>query len=347
MSERPHPTLYQVSTTATTRIVGWDAISAAIGIAQTVFPATRPNAVLLTRPDYYPEALAATRLLHRPFDAALLYTEEDYLEEAVSRELVRLSPRGQGVPGQVIVIGSVHAQVLHDIAELGFTSFQLIGHDLWDTVDRIAELDLGVPTGDALLVSVDPQAGGVVAGAYSAHTGTPILFATEQGLFPSTVHYLRRHPKTRVFVVSPESYLPHAISSEIRHLGSKVEGWVGGADAHEMAVRFAKFRHKNHFGWGKRERSSAAVSLVPIDRWELGVAAASLAHRGKQTPLLLTRRDQLPPPVETFLHSLHARHDTGLLQSHGFVVGSLDFISYQVQMHIHQALTLEGDKEGW
>ncbi|MGZ4030945.1 MAG: cell wall-binding repeat-containing protein [Tumebacillaceae bacterium] len=345
MSERPHPTLYQVSTTATTRIVGWDAVSAAIGIAQTVFPATRPNAVLLTRPDYYPEALAATRLLHRPFDAALLYTEGDSLEEAVSQELVRLSPHGHGLPGQVIVIGSVHAQVLHDIAALGFTIYHLIGHDLWDTVDRIAELDLGVQTGDALLVSIDPLAGGVVAGAYSAHTGTPILFATEQGLFPSSIQYLRRHPKTRVFVVSPESYLPHVISSEIRHLGSKVEGWVGGSDAYEMAVRFAKFRHKNQFGWGKRERSAAAVTFVPIERWELGVSAVSLAHRGKQTPLLLTRRDLLPPAVEGFLQQLHPRHDIGLLQPHGFVVGSLDLVSYQVQMRIHRAMTQEGDPE--
>src|SRR5690242_10508965 len=121
MFERPHPILYQVSTTATTRIAGWDSVSSAIGIAQTVFPASRPNAVLIMRPDYYPEALAATRLLCHPFDAVILFTESDQLEDSVSRELVRLSPRGQGVPAQVIFIRHVHAQIMHDVAALGFT----------------------------------------------------------------------------------------------------------------------------------------------------------------------------------------------------------------------------------
>jgi putative cell wall-binding protein len=341
--ERPHPSLFQVSTTATTRIVGWDAISSAISIAQAVCSVTRPNSVLLTRPDCYPEVLASTRLLHHPFDAVLLYTEGEKLEEAVSRELIRLSPRGQNVPAQVIVIGAVHAQVLHDIANLGFTTLQLQGHDLWDTVERIAEYDLGTENQHALLVSVDPMAGGVVAGGYAAYSGTPVLFANEQGLFSSSLSFLRRHPRTKVIVVAPEAYLPNVVHSEIRSLGSKVEGWIGGSDAFEMSVDFAKFRHpKTRFGWGRRERSAAAVTFVPIERWPYGVAAAALSLRGRNTPLLLTKRDYLPPSIENGLLALRARHDSGV-QSHGFLVGSLDAITYQVQMRMHLAMTFESD----
>ncbi|MCX7569105.1 cell wall-binding repeat-containing protein [Tumebacillus sp. DT12] len=338
--ERPHPSLYQLSTTATTRINGWDAVSAAIGVSQTVYPAARPNAVVLARPDYFPESLAATRLLH-PFHAPLLYTESQALEEEVKRELVRLSPGGNGLPGQVIVVGAVHAQILHDIDELGFTSWHLIGHDLWDTVDRIAELDVGVDPRDVLLVSAHPLAGGVVAGGYAAHKGSPILFATERGLSPSATAYLRRHPRSRVFVICPEAYLPRTLTSDVRLLGSKVEGWIGGGDPYEVAGAFAKFRHsKSGVGWGRRERSGAAVTLVPTENWPFGVAAAALSSVGKQTPLLLTKRESLPGQTEDFLNRLRPRLEIGgFPQTHGFLVGSLDVISYPVQMRMHQALT--------
>jgi hypothetical protein len=344
MSERPHPSLYQASTTATTRILGWDSVSSAIGIAQTVYPAARPNAVLLTRPDYYPEVLAATRLLHHPYDAALLYTEGEGLEEAVSRELIRLSPRGQGLPGQVIVIGAVHARTLHDLADLGFSIWHLIGHDLWDTVERIADLESGGESGNALLVSVDPLAGGTVAGGYAAHTGAPILFASESGLYPGTVRWLKKHPRTRIFIASPEAYLPAHVTSDIRAQGSKAEAWVGGHDAFDMSVRFAKFRHKSRFGWGRRERSAAPVTLVPIEQWPIGAAASALSYRGKHTPLLLTKRDALAATVEDFLRGLNARAHPDGPQVHGFIVGGLEVVSYPVQMRMHRALT-EGDHD--
>ncbi|PWK14476.1 hypothetical protein [Tumebacillus permanentifrigoris] len=342
MPEHLHPSLYQASTTATTRILGWDAVSSSIGIAQTVYPATRPNTVLLARPEYYPEVLAAARLMHHPYAAALLYTATEGLEEAVSRELIRLSPRGQVLTAQVIVIGAVHARTLHDLADLGFSIWHLMGHDLWDTVERIADLEVGAESGNALLVSVDPLAGGTVAGGYAAHTGTPILFASEQGLYPSTVRWLKKHPRTRMFVAAPETYLPARISSDIRAHGSKVEAWIGGHDAFDMSVRFAKFRHKSRFGWGRRERSAAPVTLVPIEQWAIGVAASALSVRGKSMPLLLTEREGMEPSVEDFLRGLRARLEGEGAQAHGFIVGGLEVVSYAVQMRMHRALT-EGE----
>ncbi|KEO84331.1 hypothetical protein [Tumebacillus flagellatus] len=339
MSERYHPALYQASTTATTRILGWDPVSCAIGITQTVYPAARPNAVLLARPDYYPEVLAATRLMHHPFDAALLFTEDDRLEDSVSRELIRLSPRGQGLPGHVIVIGAMHARTLHDLADLGFTPWPLSGQDLWETVEQIADLELGEHHGHALLVSADPSAGGTVAGGYAAHTGAPILFASEQGLYPSTVRFLKKRPRTRVFVASPEARLSAKLSSDIRDLGSKLEAWVGGADPYDMAVKFAKFRHKSRFGWGRREGSKAPVTLVPMEPWPIGAAASALSYRGKFTPLLLTKRDALADPVEDFLRTLGSRGDAESPQGHGFIVGGFELVSYPVQMRMHRALT--------
>jgi len=339
MSERIHPNVFQLSTTATTRIPGWDAVSVAIGVAQTVFPATRPNTVVLMRPDYYPEALAASRLLRHPFDAVILFTESDTLEEAVSRELVRLSPRGNGVPAQVILIGHVHSQIMHDVARLGFTLTHLTGQDLWDTVKRINEFELDTERRDVLLVSSDPLAGGVVAGGYAAYLGTPILFASDQGLSPEARDYLRRHPKSRVYIAAPEVYLSRLITSEIRHLGSKVEAWIGGGDALEMSTRFAEFRDsKARFGWGKREKGAVTLSLVPIGPWAFGVAAAALSQHGKQTPLLLTRGEQWAECIGDFLTVLRPRPSFDV-RSHAFVVGGLDVISYPVQMRLHQALT--------
>ena len=81
---------------------------------------------------------------------------------------------------------------------------------------------------------------------------------------------------------------------------------------------------------------------MPIERWPYGVAAAALSLRGRNTPLLLTKRDHLPLPVENCLLGLRARSDSGV-QSHGFLVGSLDAITYPVQMRMHLAMTFESD----
>jgi hypothetical protein len=338
MNEYLHRSIYPISTSATTRIAGWDAVSVAIGVAQTTYPADRPNAVLLTRPDHYPEVLSATRMLHSPFEGPLLFTEGERLEKAVARELIRLSPRGQGLPGQVVVVGAVHVQVLHDLAELGFHVWRLTGHDMWDTVERIAEYDIGGNRGQALLVSVDPLAGGVVAGGYAAFSGTPILFATEQGLLPSSVRFLQRHPRTQVFVAAPEAYLSTAVQREVRSLGSKVEGWIRGRDPFELSVEFARYRHgKARFGWGRRKQSGATLAVVPIDRWEFGVAAAALSYRGKKSPILLTHREQLPATVENGLLSLRSRG--GKTLPLGILVGSLEAMSHGVQLSVHRALT--------
>jgi hypothetical protein len=340
--ERLHPLLRQVSTTSTTRIVGSDPICAAIGISQTVYPARRPNAVLLTRPDCYPVVLAAARLLHRPFDAVMLYTGGEKLEEEVSRELIRLSPQGKGLPGQVIVIGTIHANVLHELAGIGFSVWHLVGHDLWDTVFRIADCEAAPVSDYALLVSDDPQGGGVAVGSFAASTGAPILFASESGLSDMAVRFLRKHPRKKLIAVAPEGYLPGAVAGVVKRLGSKVEAWVGGRDAFETAVSFAKLRlTKAKFGFGKKGRGNAVMALVPAERWAFGAASAALSRSGRQTPLLLTRQDRMPAPVEDFLMEWQDRsaHKSRL---HGFVVGSFDVINDPVQIMLHRAIAQDG-----
>ncbi|ARU63169.1 hypothetical protein CBW65_20925 [Tumebacillus avium] len=341
MNERWHPILQQVSTTFTTRILCNDPVSAAIGIAQTVFPARRPNAVLLARPDSYPLALAAARLLHRPFDAVLLYTEGEQLEESVSRELIRLSPQGKGLPGQVIVLGAMHANVLHQLAELGFSAAHLIGHDQWDTVGKIAAFEPLTGSGHALLVSADPLGGGIAAGSFAAATGAPVLFASERGLSDMAIRFLRSHPRQKLIVAAPESYLPPTLGSEVRKLGSKIEAWIGGRDGYETSVELAKLRKgKVKFGFGRKEQSGRGLALVPADQWAFGAAAAALSNRGREIPLLLTRQDRLPAAVGEFLLELQGR--SGGVRPHGFVVGSYEVISQPVQILLHRALARDG-----
>ncbi|ASS75046.1 hypothetical protein CIG75_08680 [Tumebacillus algifaecis] len=341
MYERWHPISYQVSTTSTTRIVGSDPVSAAIGIAQTVFPARRPNAVILTRPDFFPVVLAAARLLHRPFDAVMLYTDGEQLEDSVSRELIRLSPQGNGLPGQVIVIGTVHANVLHDLTQLGFSVCHLLGHDLWDTVGRIADCEPSADSEYALLVSADPQGGGIAAGSFAASTGSPILFASERGLSDMATRYLHKHPRKKLIVAAPESYLPATLGSEVRKAGSKIEAWVGGRDVFETAVELAQLRKgKVKFAFGKKERKGGGLALVPVEQWAFGAASAALSNVGRSIPLLLTRHDRLPSVVEEFLYDLQARSQE--VRLHGFVIGSFDVINQPVQIMLHRAIAPDG-----
>ncbi|MFD2168865.1 hypothetical protein [Tumebacillus lipolyticus] len=337
MYEHWHPLFRQASTILTTRIVGSTAKSAAIGIAQTVFPASRPNAVLLTRPDCYPVALGATRLMHHPFAAVMLFTEGERLEEDVSRELLRLSPLGRGLPAQVIVIGAMHANVLHDVAALGFTVWHLLGQDLADTLGKIAECEGVLEGSHALLVSVDPKGGGVAAGSFAAASGIPILFASERGLSEMAVRFLHQRPRTKLIVVAPARYLSGTVEREVRRLGAKIDGWVAGRDGYETSVEFAKLHQGGRkSGFGKKLAESGAIAVVPAELWPIGTASAALSRRGRLTPLLLTRADRLPPPVEEHLIGWQARKRGRRV--HGFVVGGYEVIHHQVQIALHRAI---------
>ena len=192
------------------------------------------------------------------------------------------------------------------------------------------------------------------AGAYSARTGTPILFVTKEGVPPATATALgRRGGRAHIFVLGPAGSVSSGAFDQLKQYGQVTR--IEGGDYFENSVRFAEFRDgRDDFGWGHtgrgpRQWSVVNTILVSAERWQDGVMAAHLSHRGKSGPLIFTGRDRLPAVVDSYLWRQRPAFANTPAEgpfNHVWVVGSFDRISYNVQawadysQEIEQYMTL-------
>ena len=346
-------------------------------VLQTAYPATRaenrPGAIVNVANDWR-LALAATRLIARPTDAALILNGENGIEENTSREVERLQGSNAPTPSSSLAaspspsaspvaspqaIGSPSPIMIYVGTVIHSTGREQIAGA--DAATIAAQLDerRAETTGSAFMNAVVVAADAdyrwaLPAGAYAARTGTSILFVTHDDIPPPTATALeRRKGQAHMFVLGPDSAVSQKIFDRLKRYGSVTR--VEGRDYFTNAVRFAEFRDDfADFGWGRsahgsRKWSGTNVILVNGDRWQDGVLAAHLAHRGKSGPLLFSERDRLPAIVDIFLwrqRPVFANTPAEGPFNQIWVVGSFDRIAYGTQawadysQEIEQYMTL-------
>lgn len=339
-------------------------------VLQVAYPATRaenrPNTIVRIAPDWR-IALAATPLLSRPFNAALLINSGDGSEAELTREIQRLrspatsqsapavSPAARPSPSppsiteqKLMTIGLASAA-----GEEGIT-----GEDpasIAAAIDERRANLIGSFSSNVIIVSADADyRWALPAGAYAARTGTPILFVTKDGIPPPTASALdRRKGQSHIFVLGPTAAVVRNVYDQLKRYGSVTR--IEGRNSFDNAVRFAEFRNSaTGFGWGhdghgSRQWSVTNSILVNGDRWQDGLLAAHLTRRGKSGALLFTERDRLPAVVDNYLwrqRPIFANTPAEGPFNHIWVVGSFDRISYGTQawadysQEIEQYMTL-------
>lgn len=311
--------------------------TAALALA-TAYPATTPaNAprVVLRVPADWRLALAATPLVARPTDAAIVVDDLHGTEGVRARDLIESLASVAAPPVEILASG--------DPAVVA------------KTFDRRRADALGAASPVVLIVASDADpAWALPAGAYAARTGAAVLFVEHDRVPAATTSALeRRGGAARMILFGPEGIISSQVADELaRH------GWtrrLAGDTPIAAAVSFAELRDEaqdigwGHDGRGARRFGSHATILVAADRWRDGIAAAHLARRGKAGPILLVEGSRLPPAVDVHLWRLRPVFGETPAEgpfNHVWVVGSLAAIPYGVQawadysQEIEQYMTL-------
>ena len=330
-------------------------------VLQTAFPATRKEnrpGVIITVADDWRAALAATPLIARPINAALV---EFSTSAALQQEVERLrAPIAlpQAASSSARAAATATTPTLAQTAPGSPATEQLTGTDpitIAVGVDERLAAAVGNQSENVIVVSADADyRWALPAGAYAARTGTPVLFVTKDGVPSATDAVLkRRNGQARVFVLGPNEAVPAGVYDQLKQYGAVTR--IEGGNYFENAVRFAEYRDDavsfgwGHTGQGARQWATVNSILVSGDHWQDGVFASHLARAGKSGPLLFVERDRIPAVVDNHLWRQRPAFSNTPAEgpfNHVWVVGSFDRIAYGTQawadysQEIEQYMTL-------
>ena len=355
-----------------TRVGGRTDSETAVQALQIAYPATRPEnspGTILNLPDDWRTARAATSLIARPFNAALVVTSSS--DEDVNREVQRLRRGSAVATAQVVSSPSPGPATEPSPAPTAFQPKTIYINTTGDTPgesmtgndpasiaaaidERRANAGGGFSSNVIVVSSESDYRWAMPAAAYSARTGTPVLFVTGNQVPDATVTALqRRNGNARIFVLGSNAIISDEVVNQLQQLGRTTR--IEGSDYFVSAVHFAEFRDAGaDFGWGRtgrgaRQFSNANTILVNGENWRDAVAAAHLARAGKSGALLFTEKDRLPAVVDNYLwrqRPIFAATPAEGPFNHVWVVGSFDRIAYGTQawadysQEIEQYMTL-------
>lgn len=347
------------NTVDTTRIPYNNAAEMAVEITRMVWPAAptlkSPRTVILVPDDEFQYAFIAASLIHDPIMGTLLMTSPDELYSITKEEIVRLNPQGTIDVPPVLTVGSFRPKVVRNIEKMGYEVLQIRGKNVFETAANVAKLRMDIPpvspdgTANLFVISAEIPYDGMPVPYYSSHSGVPILLTQPKRLPPSTARVLKDMSDKNVYVVGGQRSVAERVVSDIAAIVSPPVRRIAGNDPFGTAVEFAQYHDPStRLGWNRTKKGRGdAFAFCNIEKWELGIAASALAHQGKHTPLLLVGGEQVPPGVLGYLEFLKPPLKMPVKPPfmHGFLLGSEDIISREVQVELEQVMKIDNQAE--
>lgn len=181
-----------------TRFSGGGRTETALLISQGFFGDGEADAVVLSRPDIFPDALAGSPLAVQE-GGPLLLTESDGLEQAVAAEIERVLPES----ATVYLLGGTEAlsdAVFADVVDLGFSAVRYGGANRFATAAIIAETGLGSPD-EVLAADGSDFPDAVSAGAAAGAIGGAVILTGADTVPAETRAYLDDQDPSALFAV--------------------------------------------------------------------------------------------------------------------------------------------------
>jgi putative cell wall binding repeat protein len=259
------------------RLSGADRIATAIASSENQYFASQSaHAVVLTRADDFPDALAGTPLAAK-VGAPLLLTSQGALDAAVRMEILRVAPLGS----TVYVLGgpsAISPDVDKAVTALGDVPTRVYGADRYATAVAIAH-QLGDPSTVFEATGLNfPDA--LAAGPAAVVTGGAILLTAGAKQSPATAAYLAAHPS------GPR----YALGGPAAAADPSAQAFIG-TDRYDTAAQVAD-----------QFFPAAATIGVATGAGFPDALSAGYNLGAKQAPLLLVPSSgALPPPVVTEL----------------------------------------------
>jgi hypothetical protein len=347
-------------TVNTTRIPTSDPVELSVYASRMLWPKKdspqAPKVIILAAPkSTFPFAYMAASLVHDPIEGNELLMPLDELPEITADEIRRLDPEGAAGLPPVILVGPFARTAVEQVEDLGYDTLVINGRNVYDTAAAVARLRKEIipesvdgPISLFVVSTANPFEGMAVP-YYSTHTGVPILFTGPDRLPRPTAEALREMKDNFVYVVGNKRAVSDNVVREIDRIVDPPVRRIAGRNPFATAVRFAAYHDpETELGWNRNIKGRGdAFTYCNIDRWDLAMAGAGLAHHGKHTPLLLVERDCLPDVVRDYLEFLRPLHRTPPMPPfmHGFIPGTRREISSEVQAEIDAVTLMEHDME--
>lgn len=350
------------ATASTTRIQGGDVYETAVAISQIIYPAnvedTKPGAVILVRADRFHDTLLATRVLHFPVDAPILYVDQNSMPEATRKELERLDPEGVHMDENVRVylLGDIGPKVEDEVRRLGLKSRRITGDDpvtLSYNVDNWTSTLHASFIKEVAIVPIENPEFGLPAASWNAHMGQGMFFVERNRVPDLTKRALEQRWPTIPFIylLGSENVISTEVANELAAYGYVQR--VPGEDPYELSAVFAGWKDLGQdIGWwfGELPRDFAWGLAKPghnytignPDDWQSITPAAILSHRGKHGPILLVNSDSIPERVASYLEMVRPTYASPNAQvfNHGWIIGGTDAVSDEVQGDIEQLVAV-------
>ena len=332
----------------TTRICAIDAIDTSIEVSKIGFTNMNPNAVILVNEKEIFDGIAATSLVHFPINASLLFTYGNSLRKETLDEIQRLSPKGyKGI--HVILVGRISKKVSSELNYYGFKAHHILGGNHYETACMISRVRTEFK--NILIMSGEDYSEGIVAGYWSAHHGDPILFVKKDKIPDCTLEAIKKMNDVNIYIVGSTKTVSKEVEDYLYNLDNvKHLGRIDGENPYEIAVNFAKYKdYKTEFGWSRNYKEGHAFTFGELKNPMNIIAGVLFAHMGKHTPLLLTKKDQIPEVVERYIKSVKPMSPKDMPKPpfmHGFIIGSTQNISQYAQIMIEANLSIDHEEMG-
>jgi hypothetical protein len=332
-----------VATKNTTRVAGADPVADAAAVARAVYPArtqeSRPQAVVLVDRKDWRSAISAAQLMSRPVRAPLLFSDGDQLPAATKQTVGDLQPTGAAKAGgaQAILVGSAPAPD-------GLKTTAASGSDpatLAAAIDTLQIKASGSATPAVIVAPSERPDLAVVAAAWAAKSGEPVLWAGANDLPAATRKAIQAHKKPKIYVIGPPEAISDTVLGELNKLGAAKR--IGTGDAVTNAIFFARYSD-GAFGWNVVDPGHGLV-FANARRTGDAAAGAALSGSGTYGPLLvLTAPGALPQALQDYLLDIQPGFDKDPVRgvyNHGWLMGDESAISADVQSRIDALLEIQ------
>ena len=329
------------NTLNTVRVDGYNHVENAIKATDISYAASHPNAIILVSSERWQDGYAACPIIHHPINAPILFTSRDYIPQDTINQIFKLNPLGyNGI--EIFIIGHISYSVEKYLNNLGFSTFRINGNNIYELSANIAEY-MEYPQ-NIFVISGEDYREGLCTCSYSAHAGTSILFVEKDFLpwFTKKVIELTKNPN--IYIVGSHNTISENVEEEIRNLDVNFVDRISGSNPYEVAVNFAKYRDfNNQFGWGRTYRDGHGFTFVSIDSPFDAPASALFGHLGKHTPTLSIDPNYLPTVTFEYIESVRPipPEEPTPPFMHGWIIGCNNIISYEAQLQIENALSID------
>lgn len=312
------------------RVYGPNRIGTAIEVSKQLFPnPDSAGAVIVTRHDAFPDALAASSLAGISRAPILLNTPSGGLDPVVRGEIDRVLPDG----GTVFVIGGTAAISDQVIAELqsSYSVERIAGANRYETAVRIKERGdtaRGNSVAAAFFARGDTYPDALSVSSYASFSGTPILLIESQSI-PDVVLPLVTSNLASPYILGGTSAVSDQVLQQIESTTGSPAVRISGVDRYATSAAIAEYFYP----------APLAVTFATGQNFPDALAGGVLAGLSilspSGLPMLLVQRESVPGAIGNYI-AAHAGTIDDVTS--GYILGGESAISLDLEFALEAAL---------